>query len=155
MRHETVSITYSKCVSVASVIQHAMLMCHISSVACPAVQYFIRDLFRCTVFHPWPVPLYSISSVACPAVQYFIRGLSLCTVFHPWPVPLYSISSVACPSVQYFIRGLSRCTVFLTHYLVNGTNFGETFVNIKYLFRFFPTIFVCNISLKEEFTEIW
>jgi len=34
------------------------------------------------------------------------------------------------------IRGLSRCTVFFKHYLVNGTNFGKTFVNVKYSFLF-------------------
>ena len=34
------SVTLSECVSVALVIQHAMCMHHISSVACPALQYF-------------------------------------------------------------------------------------------------------------------
>jgi hypothetical protein len=39
---KAISITYSKCVSVALVIQHAKRMRHIilSSVACPAVPYF-------------------------------------------------------------------------------------------------------------------
>jgi hypothetical protein len=41
-RANAIGITYSKCVSIALVIQHAMRMRHItlSSVACPAVQYF-------------------------------------------------------------------------------------------------------------------
>jgi hypothetical protein len=41
-RGKTISITYSECVSVALVIQHAKRMRHIvlSSVACPAVPYF-------------------------------------------------------------------------------------------------------------------
>jgi len=44
---KAVSITYSECVSVVLVIQHAKCMCHIIllSVACPAVPYFS------TLFH--------------------------------------------------------------------------------------------------------
>ena len=34
------------------------------------------------------------------------------------------------------ICGLSGCTTFLQHYLLNGTIFGKTLLNIKYVFWF-------------------
>jgi hypothetical protein len=42
LRGKAISITYSECVTVALVIQHAKRMCRIilSSVACPALQHF-------------------------------------------------------------------------------------------------------------------
>ena len=76
------SITYSECEFVALVIQHAMRMRHILSLAYPAIQYFISGLSGYTVFYLWPVRLYSILSLACPAIQYFISGLSGYTVFY-------------------------------------------------------------------------
>jgi len=44
---KAISITYAECVFVASFIQHAMHMCHLSSVACLALQYFS------TLLHNW------------------------------------------------------------------------------------------------------
>jgi nitrogenase molybdenum-iron protein alpha/beta subunit len=46
---KTISITYSECMSVALVIQHAKHMCHIilSPVACQTLQYFS------TLCHKW------------------------------------------------------------------------------------------------------
>ena len=47
-RGQAVSITYSECVPVALVIQHAMRMRRniLSSAVCPAVQYFSRSLIK-------------------------------------------------------------------------------------------------------------
>ena len=49
---KAISITYFKCVFVASIIQHTKHMCHIilSSVACPALPYFSNYLINDTVF---------------------------------------------------------------------------------------------------------
>jgi hypothetical protein len=43
-RGKAINTTYSECVSVALLIQHAMRMCHtiLSSVACPALPYYSR-----------------------------------------------------------------------------------------------------------------
>jgi chemotaxis receptor (MCP) glutamine deamidase CheD len=51
-RERAINITYSKCVSVALVIQHAKGMCHIMlpSMACPALQYFSSHLAKENVF---------------------------------------------------------------------------------------------------------
>ena len=52
-RGKAISVTYSECVSVALGIQHEIRICHIilSSVACPAVQYFFpRYLINGTIF---------------------------------------------------------------------------------------------------------
>jgi hypothetical protein len=49
---KALSITYSKCVSVALIIQHAMRMRRIilALLACPAVPYFPTYLLNCTIF---------------------------------------------------------------------------------------------------------
>jgi hypothetical protein len=49
---KTMSITYSECVSVASVMWHANRVHHIiySSVACPAVPYFPHYLISGKIF---------------------------------------------------------------------------------------------------------
>jgi len=46
---KAISITYTECVFVVLFIWHAIRMCHLSSVACLALQYFF------TLFHNWQI----------------------------------------------------------------------------------------------------
>jgi len=127
---QLVRITYSECVFVALVIQHAMCISSapyyivirglsgstiLSSVACLALLYC----------HPWPVWLYYIvirglsgstilSTVACLALLYC----------HPWPVWLYYI---------------------FPNYLINGTIFRKKCQHRKCVLVS-STVFVWNIS---------
>ena len=40
---KAINVTYYACVFIALGIQHAMFMCHIASVTCPTLQYFLSN----------------------------------------------------------------------------------------------------------------